>query len=83
MVRLTVAAFMTKALLADLWDDQGRDKRQQAILNNMETRHLHDGAQAFLGGLTLAANPWTKQDSPMRWGLWERGWKEAQLGVQP
>ena len=27
---------MTKAILRDIWDDQGRDKRQQDILDNME-----------------------------------------------
>ncbi len=72
---------MTKAILADIWDDQGRDKRVQATVNNMEARHMRDGAGAFGDGKTLAANPWTKQDSPMRWGLWERGYREAQQGV--
>lgn len=71
---------MTKAILGDIWDDRGRDKRQQKILDNMETRHMRDGSRAFCKGKTLAANPWTKQDSPMRWALWDRGWKEAQAG---
>ena len=69
---------MTKEILADIWDDRGRDKRQQKIVNSMEACHMRSGAAAFSEGKLLFDNPWNDQHSPLRRRLWERGWTEAQ-----